>query len=114
MRISDWSSDVCSSDLRLAEPPNAGSGPDLGLSRFLLFRVQHPAAAVRRQAGTPRAQFGRRAGGDHRQAADRKSGVLGKSGSVRVDLGGARIIKKKKSNNTLHIIHGSTTNSVRK
>src|SRR3546814_2370134 len=33
-------------------------------------------------------------GGEHR-AADRKSGVTGKSVSVRVDLGGRRIIKKK-------------------
>src|SRR3546814_19150785 len=32
--------------------------------------------------------------------ADRKSGVSGKGGAVRVDPGGRRIIKKKRHNNT--------------
>src|SRR3546814_16955704 len=34
---------------------------------------------------------------DEYRRIDRKSGVSGKSGSVRVDLGGRRILKKKKS-----------------
>src|SRR3546814_13744067 len=34
---------------------------------------------------------------------DRKSVVSGKSGSVRVDLGGRRILKKKKQRNTTYI-----------
>src|SRR3546814_16522012 len=39
--------------------------------------------------------------GDHdRRIGDRKSVVQGKSVSVRVDLGGRRIIKKKKANTT--------------
>src|SRR3546814_19303363 len=36
------------------------------------------------------------------QMPDRKSDVEGKSGSVRVDLGGSRIIKKKNKSNKRH------------
>src|SRR3546814_12141060 len=71
MRISDWSSDVCSSDLSssAAEGGRAVSViADLG--------VEQPVERV-----------------DHE--VDRKSVVWGKSVSVRVDLGGRRIIKKK-------------------
>src|SRR3546814_11048384 len=50
-------------------------------------REQHPFAGSRRRS----------AADDHRaRRADRKSVVEGKSVSVRVDLGGRRIIKKKK------------------
>src|SRR3546814_2777671 len=75
MRISDWSSDVCSSDL----------GDD--------------AAAHRVPEGRQHEQ--RRADDERRDRdpqidRDRKSVVEGKSVSVRVDLGGRRIIKKKR------------------
>src|SRR3546814_13789098 len=88
MRISDWSSDVCSSDL--------GDGA-------VLDRVGDPAAQPRARAGRYRARRFRRAA-ERRAAAhaggrdrlqDRKRVVSGKSVSVRVDLGGRRIIKKK-------------------
>src|SRR3546814_19399897 len=74
MRISDWSSDVCSSDLQQ-------SALELMLSRADCCGV----------AGTY--------GYDRKKRAiaarvDRESVVLGKSVSVRVDLGGSRIIKK--------------------
>src|SRR3546814_13721986 len=39
--------------------------------------------------------------------ADRKSGVAGKSVSVRVDLGGRRIIKKKKANKYAKVLMSS-------
>src|SRR3546814_21155280 len=68
MRISDWSSDVCSSDLPT--------------------RRDQPSRPARGRAGRPAPT--------PRRAADRKSVVEGKSVSVRVDLGGRRIIKKKK------------------
>src|SRR3546814_12000934 len=76
MRISDWSSDVCSSDLPTDN-----------------------AAAPRRRRGCPPSQAGssscrRDWRGPNRCARDRKSVVSGKSVSVRVDLGGRRIIKK--------------------
>src|SRR3546814_19546816 len=97
MRISDWSSDVCSSDL----------------VEHLVGLVEH-RDAQRRQVERPAfemvAQPARRADDDMHaliqrpaflagvhaaDAGDRKSGVEGKRGSVRVDLGGSRVMKKK-------------------
>src|SRR3546814_20964930 len=80
MRISDWSSDVCSSDL--AHCPGIGNilshwngdGDGEGGRCAVLSR------AVLRYS---------------RKRRDRKSVVSGKSVSVRVDLGGRRIINKK-------------------
>src|SRR3546814_17383890 len=71
MRISDWSSDVCSSDLI----------------------ASRAAARCRDAAGGNAAGRG---WCSTIQGIDRKSVVKGKSVSVRVDLGGRRIIKKKK------------------
>src|SRR3546814_18147379 len=98
MRISDWSSDVCSSDL-------------LGLSCvgdhlvdqavFQGLQRGEPAVAVRVALDL----LDRAAGvlGDElaqllleQQALDRQSVVSGKSVSVRVEHGGRRIIKTKK------------------
>src|SRR3546814_16825851 len=93
MRISEWSSDVCSSDLgqivvavdaqrRDAEPVSArgeGAGPT---SRDALEGRNRPLVVDDVQH-------------DRRLVGDRKSVVSGKSVSVRVDLGGRRIIKKK-------------------
>src|SRR3546814_14153021 len=95
MRISDWSSDVCSSDLAVRRPAAArGAGGD-----------RLPAAAdgaiVRGGAGDGGGAgrgIARRKAARHRGVGawrDRKSVVSGKSVSVRVDLGGRRIIKKK-------------------
>src|SRR3546814_18571481 len=75
MRISDWSSDVCSSDL--AGTARRSSGETC-------------ANSARRRRGGARQASGAR------QAADRKSVVQGTSVSVRVDLGGRRILKNKK------------------
>src|SRR3546814_16008151 len=84
MRISDWSSDVCSSDL--LQPRRSASR-------------QHAPARLRQLERRLRVLvgedfFGR---GPARRICgeDRKSVVSGKSVSVRVDLGGRRIIKKK-------------------
>src|SRR3546814_13411362 len=99
MRISDWSSDVCSSDLSRAAGAGGRRGPDLALEfpvgagidegRFRhCFREQ-----LRPQAGGTGA-----ARADPADRGDRKSVVEGKSVSVRVDLGGRRIINKKKNN----------------
>src|SRR3546814_11675007 len=78
MRISDWSSDVCSSDLFRA----AG----LDGSLYQGFRAE----------GRPDPQqTSPRMGAGDGGRPDRKSVVLGKSVSVRVDLGGRRVIKKK-------------------
>src|SRR3546814_14057441 len=93
MRISDWSSDVCSSDLcrgsRLRRRP-----ADRRRSQ------PRSPAPVRRHVPRQRSQARSDAPGSRRawrRAArqDRKSVVSGKSVSVRVNLGGRRIIKKK-------------------
>src|SRR3546814_10957272 len=80
MRISDWSSDVCSSDL-----PHAHVGDDHGGGAH---PRRHGRAA---QAHDPLRLGGGRRTGVARQ--DRKSVVKGKSVSVRVDLGGRGICK---------------------
>src|SRR3546814_15277315 len=109
MRISDWSSDVCSSDLGLDQPI-----ADF-LPAFAKMTVQdtpdgsitavHPAKTpiTVRQLLTHTAGLGYNIiqTGPLREAynkaglIDRKSVVEGKRVSVRVDLGGRRIIKKK-------------------
>src|SRR3546814_19077134 len=108
MRISDWSSDVCSSDLlAAAEPVGQGRTARDELERH---RVDAVAQAGRRRAvgedmalvaATARAG---RLDADHAvgpvfDAGDRKSVVSGKRVSVRVDLGCRRIIKKTQNKN---------------
>src|SRR3546814_15840338 len=95
MRISDWSSDVCSSDLaarRLDSVGNDETGGDRRSGSRLWLSVVDERRRQLCRAGHLRA------GHFHRSEAqaDRKSVVEGKSVSVRVDLGGRRIIKKKK------------------
>src|SRR3546814_15697927 len=95
MRISDWSSDVCSSDLqrryRLAAqirgaPIRTPSEPGHGSGRYEGAHADSPGLLICKN---------RHAGRHHaRVVGDRKSVVWGKSVSVRVDLGGRRFIKK--------------------
>src|SRR3546814_1707072 len=87
MRISDWSSDVCSSDLhrimpRRVEPPG---------SKQPVQSVQ-PGQPFRRELVV---KFRRKLESLLAETIDLKSVVSGKSVSVRVDLCGRRIIKKK-------------------
>src|SRR3546814_11500876 len=94
MRISDWSSDVCSSDLatlrgeaivRVANMFGVTAGAMKGVTRHA------PVVAARKYFMREMHDAGLSSG-----TIDRKSVVSGKSVSVRVDLGGRRIIKKKK------------------
>src|SRR3546814_20496116 len=99
MRISDWSSDVCSSDLRCPSATRQGKiGQRDKLTAFhCRFVRQDPHAGdIGRLPGIWErlATFGQRT--DKFMHQDRKSVVSGKSVSERVDLGGRRIIKKKK------------------
>src|SRR3546814_12336900 len=101
MRISDWSSDVCSSDLvggsvMLAVPPalldvlRLTAGAEVGLA------VDNGRLVVEPKARPRYTMAELLASSDYSQTQpDRKSVVEGKSVSVRVDLGGRRIIKKK-------------------
>src|SRR3546814_21116800 len=107
MRISDWSSDVCSSDLGrnrwFWSPVRAAPSPEGARPGFGYGRSRHQAAAGFRVAA-PR-YGGYRPGGHERErhTGDRKSVVSGKRVSVRVDLVGRRIIKNKKSTYATHI-----------
>src|SRR3546814_14180813 len=102
MRISDWSSDVCSSDLvvpgelrgdlLLVEAAGSGQGPD-----------QHPAQVLvdgESVEGEGTVQQRLEVVQRRRVVRDRKSVVQGKRVSVRVAIGGRRIIKKKTAGNT--------------
>src|SRR3546814_14637676 len=92
MRISDWSSDVCSSDLhwkldkRLSEAVAAPRTHFAGGSDTLVAEPAVPPEARRRLEA-----IGYRLG-----ERDRQSVVEGKRVAVRVDLGGWRHNKKTK------------------
>src|SRR3546814_5158318 len=97
MRISDWSSDMCSSDLRLGEAAQRSArrhrpDEDAGIERH---RLHADAIAEERASGERRRRIDR----DHADGVtrDRKSVGEGKSVSVRVDLGGRRIINKRRT-----------------
>src|SRR3546814_14959224 len=109
MRISDWSSDVCSSDLRAGGTQVGGAlqAPEPGDFDRITVTIMANGTDLATYAVDRRGQwllplpnasppFG--PGPPPRTApvtVDRKSVVSGKSVSVRVDLGGRRIIKKK-------------------
>src|SRR3546814_17575376 len=112
MRISDWSSDVCSSDLHRSRPGWREGGQTRSQDR-----QQRPADRrhLLRRRFRPRRQSawraregpaGRTADADlwpdrHRRGRpDRTSVVKGKSVSVWVDIGGRSSIKKKKNKTT--------------
>src|SRR3546814_13860097 len=102
MRISDWSSDVCSSDLHsqgvlVASGPHARrNGGELSAAR-----CQYSSRIRKLPAGLPpgwgaHASFKKWTSRFSKTTSiDRKSVVKGQSVSVRVDLGGRRISKKK-------------------
>src|SRR3546814_11932219 len=96
MRISDWSSDVCSSDLSSAAGLRCGfAAGDAPLIDGLDLALRVGGAGV----SLPILAAGTRLWRDEAHVTanrDRKSVVSGKSVSVRVDLGGRRNIKKQK------------------
>src|SRR3546814_17147653 len=114
MCISDGSSDVCSSDLRDDDADQKGHQPDdrqrVDPDALESGDDRAPAnAATRANLGDEgddhRAEKADDADeiGPHADAGgaqlDRKSVGEGKSGYVRVDLGGRRLLKKKKKKN---------------
>src|SRR3546814_11626491 len=126
MRIRDWSSDVCSSDLQRGlggarckdlagrgpqpdgggfTPPDGAGGGVRGSALALQAWV---GAAGRLDGTTATASVGHQtltkfppdaSVGSQKGLRDRKSVVEGKGVSVREDLGGRRINKKKKPKN---------------
>src|SRR3546814_10547712 len=102
MRISDWSSDVCSSDLGFERYRHArGAEPgDVEPATCQLREIGIEFGIVDLDVGGSQAdlqllQFQRppETALHARRSEERR---VGKSVSVRVDLGGRRIIKKKK------------------
>src|SRR3546814_19955656 len=116
MRISDWSSDVCSSDLIVKR-----RGSD-GIDRFVVenrpgspnigetdaFQADAKRVLVFSDAGGTGRSYHADLGAKNQRLRghylleagwkERKSVVEGKSVAVRVDLGGCRNIKKKRNN----------------
>src|SRR3546814_17684496 len=103
MRISDWSSDVCSSDLWAGSGDGSRSADEMRALELLGLEADADFTAVKKgwremaKMVHPDVKPGDAAAAHEFQKLqiDRKSVVLGKSGSVRVDLGGRRIIKKQ-------------------
>src|SRR3546814_13892228 len=100
MRISDWSSDACSSDLR-GSSVRRPREPARRAGRSCEFRPSLWSAAPRTGGPAPSAPYigsnaARFKGAKSRRLfwGDRKSVGEGKRVSVRVDLGGRRIIQK--------------------
>src|SRR3546814_16145549 len=100
MRISDWSSDVCSSDLRdRGRAHLAVIGDQVAIADVM--RVARPARHVLAPGDGEQQPLRVGPGVRHRadegglEPGDRKSVVWGTSVSVRVDLGGTRILKQK-------------------
>src|SRR3546814_14991453 len=97
MRISDWSSDVCSSDLLDVKAGFDGARAVGDIKKKDGDRRRDPARkTAARQVMAAHQQIDR----EHQDygEADRKSVVQGKSVSVRVDLGGRRITTIKPIN----------------
>src|SRR3546814_11850139 len=100
MRISDWSSDVCSSDLqylirRRLFGARARTGGDAQIAAILIaLAVRHHGRAFIYVVHLVHAS-GRIWHAPPEGQEDRKSVVLGKTVSGRVDLGGRRNLNKK-------------------
>src|SRR3546814_12762421 len=95
MRISDWSSDVCSSDLKAQTYVDISRLLDAVMGHFGQIPEGRPNGFhLGPKAAWKGTQPSRRALWPE---LDRKSVASGKSVAVRVDLGGRRIIKKKKN-----------------
>src|SRR3546814_16887191 len=97
MRISDWSSDVCSSDLVFPGCANSSDNSGMGGGPA---GPGGAAGASTTGAGGKKTGAGKEGAG---VAGDRQSVVQGKGVSVRVDLGGLRIITKKKIDHIVYV-----------
>src|SRR3546814_12493201 len=106
MRISDWSSDVCSSDL-----PCGVSERALGHEAQNAWQERAPECVdcahdecrieCAADRSNPPDDDHDKCRYQHRLAQDRKSVVTGKRVSVRVDFGGRSIINKNKRDNII-------------
>src|SRR3546814_12220490 len=113
MRISDWSSDVCSSDLTLSGRPEGMDKAAWRRQRELLaisrlqanvkaeIPVSNRIVPIRFRWGDPAvaATIANASADAFVREEDRKSVVCGTRVSERVDLGGRRIIHTKRTDN---------------
>src|SRR3546814_14202469 len=96
MRISDWSSDVCSSDLlaklllRLLARGRVHHDDEESAHRLAFGQALGALGKIRNEGSLDEPPAAAR---EHQRFLDRKSVVKGTSVSVRVDLGGRRRIK---------------------
>src|SRR3546814_20093507 len=98
MRISDWSSDVCSSDLRLHMFADAEGEEQVFEFLFGRLALGHDFEIVKGDmAIVARLDEETDGNGFDGEAGDRKSVVEGKSVSGRGDIGGRRDINKKQT-----------------
>src|SRR3546814_18805146 len=112
MRISDWRSDVCSSDL-VPRPLEQGQVLRIELAARLGHRIERNRGLLEFVIGlavdglafaadaveVAVADILLLGAGDARHQADRKSVVYGKSVTVRVDIGGRGVITQEKKHN---------------
>src|SRR3546814_17013770 len=113
MRISDWSSDVCSSDLRAGRGGRACPGASTAsppTARPASRRAR--SGRTRSAACASSARAARRRRGRASRSTDRKSVGEGKSVAVRVSLGGRRNIQNKK--NKHHMTRDTTETQTKK
>src|SRR3546814_17863208 len=106
MRISDWSSDVCSSDLIPASSALNAESCSSTWSASASFCATRLVIAVNRCSSAVSKGVACCASGRPSKAIlrGRKSVVEGKRVSVRVDSGGRRIINKKQ---TYHLLYST-------
>src|SRR3546814_17475959 len=107
MRISDWSSDVCSSDLvsttAVCSSVAAATDwfmPSISPMRCVTLTSRRPAWLATSTLSSLESWLAFIVVTASRE--DRKSVVSGKSVSVRVDLGGRLYIKKKQTETPIH------------
>src|SRR3546814_11708969 len=112
MRISDWSSDVCSSDLETGSAPEELERLATLYRRadgFLIVSAEYnhgiPPALKNLPDHFLEEYFWRPSAIACYSAGDWKGAWEGTSVTVRVDLGGARRIKKKKKPHNMHVPH---------
>src|SRR3546814_15450099 len=108
MRISDWSSDVCSSDLRAwfklchrdMGPKARYLGPEVPAEDLIwqdpIPAVDHPLVDAADVASLKQKILASGLSVAELVTTDRKRRVEGKSVSLSVDIGGRRIVKKNK------------------
>src|SRR3546814_11446608 len=100
MRISDWSSDVCSSDLLQRRVVAAESSSRVAQDQLQMLRrekreLQRRITLLQDDVRKAEEAVSKSRMVANEEAGDRKSVVEGKSVSVRVDIGGRRTMKKK-------------------